>query len=351
MIKGVITSEQLKQEFNEVKQSIKLKCKDFDNSCVVFVYNSLDNNAIDEVHRSECVYADEIALISDALHSVRGLKVVLIDGEDQFIAQAPKLKNSYDNVYVYSMAQNLFGVGRRCFVPLVCEYYGFVNISSNSRSSFLGGDKKLMHQLLENEVSLPHRLFLPENDINLANDFRRTVDAVLLKPNSESASIGIEKITKDVDDEDAKQIISKSLEEYKSVFLEEFIQGDEVECAVLPWYDELYVSTPVKIVKQGDYLDYTTVAYDQYDFEIYTGKMSKMIMEQALRAYFVLGFDSIARFDFMVNGNKTYLFDITPNPTISKCSSANTALKQVSNDDRTIYQILLFQKLLVPTLH
>ena len=352
MIKdNIISDEKMKRQFNAAKQAIKAKSDEFINDCVVFVYNSLENKSVDDIHRSECVYDAEIKLIKDAFYSVRGLNVILIDGEDAFVSRAAELKTKYNNVYVYSMAQNLFGVGRRCLVPILCEYYGFTNVSSNSRSSFLGGDKKLMHQLLVGSISLPQRLFLSKANMDDACGFIRQFDSALIKPNSESASIGIQKISGDTSDDELNRIISRAIAEYQSVFVEEFIQGDEVECTVIPWHDKIYVSTPIRILKQGDYLDYVTVANDQYNFEIYSNNISDTIKAQALKAYSLLEFDSIARFDFMISDGKTYLFDITPNPTVSSCSSANTAMKLIDDSDRTVYQMLLFQKLFVSTLN
>ena len=344
----VISDEKLRQQFLHVKRLLMSGQYDGTGVCIVFVYNSLQDSNIDEAHKSECIYSDEIALIKDAFYSVPKAKVNLIDGEEKFAIAAMQLRKDYNNVFVYSMAQNICGAGRRCFIPLLCEYYGFINISSNSRSSFLGGDKKLMNALLANKIFMPNRLFLskPSNEKVIA--FKNKHHDILIKPNSESASIGVQKINDDVGTTNLQNAVVEALTTYQNVFLEEFIDGDEVECMVVPWYNSLYVSTPIKIIKEGEYLDYDAVANDAYSFEPYQNSMTDAIRSQALQAYQLLEFDSLARFDFIVKGNKTYLFDITPNPTVSHCSSVNTALKFLDNDDRAIYQLLLFQKLFKP---
>lgn len=345
-----LTKEEFEKKF-ETKYNYALCNKElFEESCILFVYNSLDSSAIDAIHKSECVYADEVALIKDSFHSFHNLKVISFDDEQVFFNNAPKLKRTYKNVYVYSMAQNINGVGRRCLVPLVCEYHGFINISSNSRSSFLGGDKKLMFNLLDKKVNMPNRIFLDKSDKETIIHMRKNSTDLILKPNSESASIGVEKIGKDMPEACVFSSIDKALATYGIIMLEEFIDGDEVECTILPWQDGIYICEPVKIKKDTDYLDYATVASDSYGFEIYDSLHACKIKRQAEIAYNLLRFDSLARFDFIVKNGEAYLFDITPNPTISSCSSANTAMHLIKDDDRTIYIALLLQKLFIPTL-
>lgn len=345
-----LTKEIFKETYNRKYDNVFAHKKLLKSSCVVFVYNSTKSTAIDALHKSECVYDDEVALIEDSFHAFPNLKLISYNDEQSFLDAALALKQHYQNVYVYSMAQNITGVCRRCLIPLACEYYGFINISSNSRSSFLGGDKKLMFSLLKNKIKMPNRIFLDKLDKEAILHIRKTSTDLILKPNSESASIGVQKIGNELDDPHVFGFVESSISTYGTIMLEEFIDGDEVECTVLPWQDGIYIGEPVKIIKDTDYLDYATVASDSYGFEIYNNPSADGIKRQTETAYSLLGFDSLARFDFMVKGGTAYLFDITPNPTISSCSSANTAMHLIKNDDRAIYIALLLQKLLIPTL-
>lgn len=347
---NIITKEELKKSYLKQFEYLNNNSDVLRSSCIVFVYNSLDKTATNDLHISECVYDEEVALIKDAFHSFKRLSVLTYDSEDSFMAVAPHLKQKYENVYVYSMAQNLDGIGRRCLVPLLCEYYGFHNISSNSASSFLGGNKKLMHMILESHICLPHRLFLSTLDEASVKNFIDKHQQILIKPNSESASIGVSKVVYTDSLGDILKKIKQALDRFKSIMLEEFIVGDEVECVILPYNNDIYIGEPIKIIKKNEFLDYITVANDDYGFEFYQNQVNCKIQQQATQAYSLLNFDSVARFDFIVKDNKTYLFDITPNPTISTCSSSNLAL-QFLEDDRSIYKLLLLNKLFVPTLY
>ena len=341
-MKNILTDEQFKEEYDALVS--QLKQKKFNNSCVVFVYNSLDSIDASDLHISECIYDDELALIKDSLHLSPDFKLYLVDGEDKFINLCPNLRKNFNQIYVYSMAQNLPSIGRRCLIPLLCEYYSFTNISSDARSSFLGGDKMIMHAILNSVVPQPKRVFLSKPNINAIKEFMRKHEAVMLKPICESASIGVSNLfIKD----DVVDAVICAINKYKRIMLEEFILGDEVECTVLPWQGSLYVAKPIKIIKSSDYLDYKTVQNDNYDFEFYMSNAAELVRQLALRAYRTLGFNSIARFDFIVKQSQPFLFDITPNPTISACSSANISTRFLE-DERAIYRALLLDKLFVP---
>lgn len=347
----IIYNDKLKTEYFSKYNFFKSHVLDFSDSCIVFVYNSIEKSKDGDLHISECVYNTELGLIKDAFHAIQGLKLFTFDSEDKFIIQASTLQKNYNKVYVYSMAQNLNGIGRRCLIPLLCEYYNFINLSSNSYSSFLGGNKHLMHKLLAPYINLPKRLFLTYVDQKQIEGFLKEHSNCLLKPNSESASIGIKRIIYNQNIDEIMNIIQDSISKYTEVILEEYIEGDEVECTIFPWNGDLFAAPPVKIKKTVEFLDYKTVKTDNYDFELYKTSKEDFIKEKALKAYSLLKFDSIARFDFIVNDKSSYLFDITPNPTISKCSSANLSVKFIDEDDRTIYLILLLNKLLIPALN
>lgn len=347
-----MTKEELKKGFLKKSSYAQAHSELWDGCCMIFVYNSVTNCQSGDLHISECVYDDEVALIEDAFHAFHKLPFLKFDDEETFISQAPLLRKQYENIYVYSMAQNLEGVGRRALIPLICEYYGFINIASDARSSILGGDKELMHTLLAKFVPQPDRIFLTTLKQEEIVQFFIRHPICLIKPNSESASIGIQRIElhSDADINSAMEFIKEKLKLYKKIILEEFIVGQEIECTVIPWGNGIYISDPVEIIKSTEYLDYDTVLADRYGFKIFESCLSGKIRSLSDTAYRALRFNSIARFDFMVRGSEVFLFDITPNPTISECSSASTAVDYIAHDPRIIYEILLLKELFIPSL-
>lgn len=118
---------------------------------VVFVYNE-ESRIEDTEHSSECITSIERDMIINSFRkSVQ--YVYAINGEDSFINMISTLKKKHQYIFVYSMAQNIAGIGRRSLVPLLCDYCKLNNIGSNFYASTLGGDKELMYTLIAPYVS------------------------------------------------------------------------------------------------------------------------------------------------------------------------------------------------------
>ena len=117
---------------------------------VIFVYNE-ESLIEDEEHSSECITPIERDMIINSFRK-SAQYVYAINGEDSFISMISTLKEKHQYIFVYSMAQNLNGVGRRSLVPILCDYYKLNNIGSNFLASTLGGDKELMYKLIAPHV-------------------------------------------------------------------------------------------------------------------------------------------------------------------------------------------------------
>lgn len=77
---------------------------------VVFVYNE-ESRIEDTEHSSECITSIERDMIINSFRkSVQ--YVYAINGEDSFINMISTLKKKHQYIFVYSMAQNIAGIGR-----------------------------------------------------------------------------------------------------------------------------------------------------------------------------------------------------------------------------------------------
>jgi len=316
--------------------------------CIIFVFNDYTNYTTDELHKSECITSYELATISNSFRSLTN-NFYEFSSEDSFIKSIPNLKSKHKYILVYSMAQNTNGIGRRCLIPLICQYYNLYNISADFYSSVLGGNKELMHKSLfvNKDLHLPKTLFYngKSDEENITYFIDNKIDFII-KPNSESASIGVSKIN--VKQASKESIFTEVLNAYNyfgKVILQEFIYGKEVEVSILKYSNEYYIPDPVEIVFKGykDYLDYDTIASEFYDFKIYNGKHKSQIISASKSCAKMLNFEAISRIDFRVTEDSYYIFDITPNPTISEFSSTNYAFrKYFMNDPESVYKLLIF---------
>jgi len=315
------------------------------NCSLIFVYNHIDDTSIDNIHKSECVYPEEINQITESFRQIPFIEIIPCESEQTFIDLIPSLKKSCREIYVYSMAQNVEREGRRCLIPLLCDYYAFTNISGSFKDSFISGNKKLMFNLLrDSRIETPSKIYVTKENIDSFCSDVFLNKRVIIKPFCESASIGIDVLEiRPNNVESFKKLLRKKIDQYRIIIIEEFVIGDEVECTVIKSQNE-YIKLPViKIEKSTEFLDYDTVKLNLYNYSIYKYKIEE-IQRISKLIFDTLDFDVIGRFDFIIDQNKNILlFDITANPTISEYSSTNCAcVNFFSGDSSTIYKLLFF---------
>ncbi|PXX75830.1 ATP-grasp domain-containing protein [Dielma fastidiosa] len=315
------------------------------NMCLAFVYNNPDS-IHDTLHISECVMPSERDMIINSFESV--CKVVKpFASELEFIKNIPMLKHDFKEVFVYSMAQDVTGVGRRCLIPLLCDYLDFRNINADFQSCYLGGNKKAMYEILSQNKNLhfPFTIF-----VSSIEEITMTVNHLnegkyLVKPNDESAGIGIKLIN--ISSETRNSVINllqDYIKKYTIFCIQEFLCGDEVEVPLLYFNHDYFCPGSCLILKDPDtlFLDYNTVALERYHFSNYSSHLNDQIQEQSIAVANTLKFKGISRIDFIISNNKPYIIDIGPNPTISTHSSTNYLFKNAFfNNEESIYILLL----------
>lgn len=312
---------------------------------VVFVYNE-ENFIEDTEHSSECITSIERdMIISSFRKSVQF--VYAINGEDSFIEKILTLKKKHQNIFVYSMAQNISGIGRRSLIPILCDYYKLHNIGSDFYASTLGGNKELMYKLIKPYVkkNIPFTIYVNKNT-NLAHIINKVkYGTYILKPNDESASIGVEKIA--ISETNTLDIINHLIryqEKYTHFCIQEYIDGPEVEIPLLFYNHAYYCPGCVEILNSSPsgYLDYDTVKMDTYSFSEYVGELSKVLINCSETVAKILSFQTICRIDFRIKNNIPYIIDIGANPTVSFHSSTNYIFRKRFKNESAVYQFLLF---------
>lgn len=326
-----------------------ISTKPFANECaVVFVYNE-ETLIDDEEHSSECITSIEKDMIINSFRK-SAKYVYAINGENVFIDKLPILKKKHPYIFVYSMAQNISGIGRRSLVPLLCDYYKINNIGSSFWASTLGGNKELMYTLITPYLkeNIPYTVYINETS-NLEQILERIEGGIyILKPNDESASIGVEKII--ISKENTTYVLEQLIKyqkKYLRFCLQEYIDGPEIEVPLLFHEQEYYCPGCVEILNSSPsgFLDYDTVKMDAYSFREYIGEYSFDIINCSKKVAKVLNFETICRIDFRLKNGIPYIIDIGANPTISFHSSTNYIFRKQFGSESAIYQLLLFMGL------
>lgn len=317
--------------------------------CVAFVYNSAERIR-DQIHASECIYPEEQQMIISAFRA-SAKYVYSFDGENTFANEILNLKKRHKYVLVYSMAQNINGIGRRCMVPLLCDYYNLINIGAGFMECVYGGSKYLMYKMTKNlpGICFPKTHYiLKAADINLLLT-QSLSGRWLLKPNDESASIGIEIFEPEqYTTAELREKLFEYQKHYPIFCLQEYIDGDEVAVPLF-WYQSHYYCPGIsEVVFHTDqhYLDYDTVAMGACSYREYTNPVSGALVENSIHIANALGFKAICRIDFCVKDGIGYIEDIGPNPTISEHNGANELFRQRLHAlSGCVYQLLLYSSL------
>lgn len=129
---------------------------------------------------------------------------------------------------------------------------------------------------------------------------------IFVKPANAGSSVGISKAA---DAEELKNGIEIAFKEDKKIVLEEFIEGNEVECAVLG--NENPVAAEVgEVLAAAEFYDFDAKYNNPASQTLIPAKLSEEkrneIRETALKAYKALGCEGLSRVDFFVrkdNGN------------------------------------------------
>lgn len=296
---------------------------------------------MDTTHSVECITSIESDFIRNSFKSVVK-DVYLFNSENMFISSISEIKENYSNVLVYSMAQNINGVGRRSLIPLLCDYYHLINIGSSFLESTISGNKRLMHKILEKDFSsiLPKTYFCSKttNFDNISLELF-DMESIILKPIDESASIGV-KLIKNIIHNDLVGILKNYATTYPEFIIQEFISGRELEVTLVFDGNQYYCPGIAEIISDHEYLSYDVIGMEDYDFSCYTEEHFERIISVAKSAARTLGFKTICRIDFILDNTNLYIIDLGSNPTVSGFSSSNFIFTNQFKNNGAIYKIL-----------
>ena len=296
-----------------------------DNYCIIFVYNS-PQTMQDTRHLSECILEEELNMILTSFKKV-AKHVYAIDGEEKFISSIHKYKKHFKHLLVYSMSQNLDGDGRRSLIPLLCDYYGLINIGANFISTVMGRTKDIMYSIIEPKGFIFPKTFYIYNDLDLDEVIHFIKKGIwLLKPNNESSSIGMQVHNfSQYRDSELRSLLVKYHKEYPVYCIQEFIDGEEVAVPILKIKEKYYCPgiSQVKFPQGKNYIDYDMVALETYDYFEYNGNLKEKLFEISVNVAKTLKLTSMSRIDFRILNNTPYIEDIGANPTISANNGVN----------------------------
>lgn len=123
---------------------------------------------------------------------------------------------------------------------------------------------------------------------------------MFVKPANAGSSVGIQKAK---NKSELKYAISNAFQFDKKIVIEEFVNGREIECAVIG-NEDVFASVPGEILPSNDFYDYDAKYRDSNSLLCIpadiSDELAEEIKETAKKAYKVLGCSGMARVDFFL---------------------------------------------------
>lgn len=188
---------------------------------------------------------------------------------------------------------------------------GIPYIGCDVLSSALCMDKSIAKQLMF-QHSIPTSSFIEMNkgDHLLFNEVRQELSLpVFIKPANMGSSVGISKVH---DEEEFIKAIDHAFTYDNKIIIEEFIEGIEVECAILGNH-EIIVSEPGTYVHRDDFFDFDTkyLKNDEVSMQIpaqfLTSTQREAIKDLSAKVYKVLQCKGLSRIDTFVTKEGDFL--------------------------------------------
>jgi D-alanine-D-alanine ligase len=210
------------------------------------------------------------------------------------------------------------------------ELAGIPYVGCGVLSSSLGMDKAYAKIVFEKE-GLPHGKYLVYNRKQIDSKFEKIcadVDRVLsypcfVKPSNAGSSVGVSKV-RSIDE--LKAALHLAAKYDRRILIEEFIDGREIECAVLG-NDDPVASTVGEVIPCNEFYDYEAkyLSGDSSQTIIpadLPAEVIEKVREYSMRAFKALDCSGLARVDFFVRRDNCEIFinEINTMPGFTKIS-------------------------------
>lgn len=303
-------------------------------------------NNVAHADETEFFSRTEFAEIASAIFYCFGYAKVFYS-EIEFIKYILDNNIKTTEYIVYNFARDGRSNGKKSLIPAFCDLFNIRYTGSNAFVISLLRNKLIYTKFLNsNGIPVPKsEIYTPFIDYQkLYNLFED--EKVIVKNNSESASIGLTQnniFQFDKEAQDLLNILTNRMNS-NSLLIQNYIDGIECEVLVLQYKKNYYALDPVEIVFRTNckFIDTDTSNSYNYDFKILDSPIKHEIQYIAQNAAELLGVKDYARFDFRIKDNIPYLIDIAGTPyTIYHSSIAYLFTQYYELPYETIYKTIV----------
>ncbi len=162
-----------------------------------------------------------------------------------------------------------------------------------------------------------------------------------VKPNAGGSSFGITKVKKK---EDLLPAINEAFEESDEVIIEEFIEGDEIQCGIFKTKENEYVLPLVEIISQTEFFDYKA-KYENLSEEIIPARISEELTKRCQnitsQLYDVLNCKGIVRMDFILKDGEYWFLEANTIPGMTAESLVPQMIRKADMTIKEVFNLLV----------
>jgi len=344
-------------QMKEIDSLLKISEKQIkEKTQVIYLYNKKADNLSDDYRDfsvlSEYLDLAEIGEIANSIISA-GFSLHEFNNELDFINYVIKNKTEFDkNKYIIvNNIQTGTKIGRKSLIPAFCDMINIPYTNSNPYVVSLCRNKYHCNCILENHNLPVPKTWLLTRKKKWLNKETPLDLKVLLKPNCESSSIGIDDTNISKFSNDILSKAFKMCKEFRQdIIAQEFISGYEVEVPLIYFHQPISLKTVGIEIDNEAYLGNKILTnrirsideYNFFDFSNIYNDISKVIRKTAEKAAEILGITGFGRIDFRVKTNgDIYITDISTNPHIHKLSSFYYAFNSLGYNYQDMIKCLI----------
>ncbi len=224
------------------------------------------------------------------------------------------------------------------------ELLGIPHTTCNAMVANLTFNKYYTNQLVRSFgiKTSPSVYFNNKRTVNAREVVENLHFPVFVKPNSGGSSIGMSKVDRV---EDLQQALDTAFAEDSEVLVEEFSPGDELTCGVIRIDGQLR-AFPVTLVKsKKDFFDFEAKYQKGMAEEITPAPvlphMVEEVTQKALLLYDRLNCRGVVRFDFIHNGKEAVFLEVNTVPGMSSASIVPQQARAAGISEMELYDIII----------
>ena len=199
-------------------------------------------------------------------------------------------------------------------------------VGSDVLGSAIGMDKDVMKRLFR-DADIPTARFMVFSDRQQSEIAYSTIQKELgapffVKPSTLGSSVGISKVNTETE---LAQAVDNAFAYDTKIVIEEFIEGREIECAVLGNENPI-ASKPGEVIPKGEFYSYEAKYIDEDGAQlIVPAELSpgtaEVVQQMAVKAFQVLCCSGMARVDFFLKSSgEVFINEINTIPGFTKIS-------------------------------